>query len=264
MASWSTRRQLIYFFIFLIVLIGGAVTTTVTFWPRASCQDGRQNQYERGVDCGGPLVGGCLSVCPNEALSVRALWTRVLSLGAGAYDLAAFVNNPNPDLRATHLSYEIKFVDQGNSLINSVQGELSLWPQEVFLIFVPDINVGKRIPVRAYIEFVGVPRWERSSSSSPTLLSAASLTITNDKLTALPAPVLRARLTNNSSKPVSKIDVTVLLSDTEHNVLAANATFVERLGPNETTDISFTWPRPFVLLPTFTEFYPHVAIEPIR
>ena len=232
----------------------------VILWPRASCQDGRRNQGEFGIDCG----GACLTVCASEALPPRALWARVLPIGAGAYDLAALAANPNSDLRATRLPYEIKFVDQSNSLINSVRGELSLWPEENFPIFVSDIRVGKRVPARAYLGFTGAPRWERSSSSSPVLASPATgFVITDDNFTGAPAPILTARLTNNFLNPVSKIDVVVLLSDSEHNVFAASTTFIERLAPGETADISFTWPRPFLSPPSFTDFYPHVAIEPV-
>jgi len=255
MASWSTRRQLTYFFGFFAVLIAGAAFAAALLWPRASCQDGRRNQNELGIDCGGPPVGGCPAVCANEALPMRALWARVLTLGVGSYDLVGFVNNPNPDLRATRLPYEIKFFDQANSLINSVHGNFSLWPQESLPIFVPNINVGRRIPARAYLGFTGAPRWERSSSS------LSVLTITDDNFVNAPTPVLKARLTNNSLNPVAKISVVVLLSDVEHNTFAASSTFVERLEPNGTADISFTWPSPFTNPPAFTDFYPHVAIE---
>ena len=187
---------------------------------------------------------------------MRALWARVLALGVGSYDLVGFVSNPNSDLRATHLPYEIKFFDQANSLINSVHGDLSLWPQEGLPIFIPNINVGRRIPVRAYLELTGAPRWERSSSSQPLL------TISDDNFTNVPTPILKARLTNNSLNPVEKIEMIATLSDAEHNVFAASSTFIKRLEPNGTTDFSFTWPTPFTALPAFTDFYPHVAIEP--
>ena len=252
MASWSTRRQLTYFFGFFAVLIAGAAFAAALFWPRASCQDGRRNQNELGIDCG----GGCTAVCASEALPLRALWARVLTLGVGSYDLVGFVNNPNSDLRATRLPYEIKFFDQANSLINSVHGDLSLWPQEGRPIFVPNINVGRRIPARAYLELTGAPRWERSSGSPPVLA------ITDDNFINVPTPVLKARLTNNSLNPVTKIDVIATLSDAEHNVFAASSTFIERLEPSGTTDFSFTWPSSFTTLPAFIDFYPHVAIEP--
>lgn len=266
MASWSARRQLTYFFIFFALLLAALAFAALRFWPRASCQDGRRNQRELGIDCGGPPVGGCPAVCATEALPPRALWARVLPLGtgpprlgeAGAYDLVALISNPNPDLVATNLPYEIKFVDQGNNLINSVQDKLSLWPQETFPVFFPDIKVGRRVPARAYLEFTGAPRWARASSSPPTL------TITDDNFTALPTPVLKARLTNNSLKLAAQIEVAAILSDAEHNAFAASTTFIPRLAPSETADFSFTWPRPFALPPTFTEFYSHVAIEPAR
>ncbi|HEY4476494.1 MAG TPA: hypothetical protein VJB69_00675 [Candidatus Paceibacterota bacterium] len=258
MASWSTRRQLTYFFGFFAVLIAAAAFAAAIFWPRPSCQDGRQNQGEFGVDCGGSLArGGCLTVCSNEALPLRALWARVLPLGAGAYDLVAFVRNPNDNLQAINAPYEIEFVDQGNLLINSVRGEVSLWPQEESPIFVPNIKVGKRIPVRAYFKLLDAPRWERSSSTP------VALSITDHNFTSSPTPVLRARLANTSLDPVTKIDIIAMLADSDHNVFAVSATFTNRLAPGEVTDISFTWPHPFPIeRPSFIDFYPHVVFTP--
>ncbi len=254
MASWSTRRQLTYFFGFFAVVIAAGAFFASALWPRPSCSDGRRNQGELGIDCGGL----CSAVCTNEAQAVRALWARVLPIGAGVFDLVGFVRNPNPDLVAMRLPYEIKFVDADNSLINTVKGSVSLWPGEDYPIFFTDINAGRRIPTRAYLTFTGLPRWERSTSTRPTL------TVTGDTFSNEPTPIVKAKLTNNSPTSVSKIEIVVLLSDNQHNIFASNSTFVERLGAGESSEISFTWPRPFAFPPTFTEFYTHVALEPVR
>lgn len=260
MASWSTRRQLTYFFGFFAVVIAAAAFFASALWPRPSCGDGRRNQGELGIDCGGL----CSAVCSNEAQVARALWVRVLPIGsprfgeAGAYDLVGFVRNPNSNLVAINLPYELRFVDSSNTLINTLKGEVSLWPNEDYPIFIPNINVGKRVPTRAYLTFTGLPRWERSTSTRPIL------TVLGATFIGEPTPVIKARLVNNSPKPVAKVEILVLLSDNEHNVFASNSTFIEQLNPEESKEFSFTWPRPFSSPPTFTEFYTHVEIEPVH
>ncbi len=254
MASWSTRRQLTYFFGFFAVIIAAAAFFASALWPRPSCGDGRRNQGELGVDCGGV----CSAVCVNETLPAQPLWARVLPTGSGAYDLVGFVRNPNPSLTAFRLPYEMKFVDADNAVINTVKGQISLWPGEEYPIFISDINAGKRVPTRAYLTLTGAPQWERSTSTR------ATLTVTGDTLVSEPTPIVKARLTNTEAKPVAGVEIVVLLSDSEHNLFAAHSTFVERLGAEESTEISFSWPRPFTSLPTFTEFYTHVATPSAR
>lgn len=253
MSVWSTRRQLTFFVFIVIFLAAVAAGALIWRWPRPSCQDGIKNQSELGVDCGGPPAGGCQAVCPNEARAARVLWARVLPLGTGVYDLAALVENPNSGLALESLPYAFRFTDQNNLFINRVNGTLALAPLEQFVIFASNVDVGRRLPTRAFVDFTGAPIWRRASEKP-------FVSVSDSRFTMNPSPLLVAKVKNDSLKDYSGVTVAAVLSDSLRNALAASATLVESLPAGETREISFSWPRPFSTEPVFFDLYPHVAL----
>ncbi len=258
MSNWGVGRQLTFFLVFLFILIAASAAAGWYFWPRPSCEDGRQNQDERGPDCG----GSCVTVCSDETQPVRVKWARVLTLvqppaaqSAGVYDVAALVENPNPNLTLLNWSYNLRIVDENNLFITRLTGTLNLAPRESFLIFETNINVGRRVPDRAFLDLIDTPIWRRSITEDKLDLS-----ITDRQFTPTP-PLLKARLANNSLVPYRDLKITAVLSDSEQNAFAASATAVAELAPGEIKEISFSWPRSFVNEPIVIDFYPHVATD---
>ena len=250
MSAWGARRQLTFFFFILFTLAVEAGAALWWFWPRPSCHDGRVNQDERGVDCGGV----CPSVCPFEVKPVKVFWSRVLPLGVGAYDLAALGENPNSDFALVDVSYSLRYVDQNNLFINRVKGVLSLAPRERRALFVSNIDVGRRVPARAFLDFTTTPVWQR-------LTDKPELATSGPNFVNAPTPLLRANLKNSSLTDYRNLEVTTVLSDERRNAFAASATIVESLPVGETREISFSWPRPFPVEPTFIDLYPHAAFR---
>jgi len=247
MSNWGARRQLTFFFFLLLILASVVGVGVWRFWPRPSCTDGRANQDERGVDCGGV----CAAVCPDEAVAVRVKWARVLPLGAGIYDVAALVENPNPNFVLANLPFNLRIVDQDNLFITRVAGNLTLAPRESFLIFQTNIDVGRRAPSRALLDFSGPPKWYRGTVKP-------ELTFVDKNFTPDP-PLLRAKLVNDSLVAYRGIDVATTVSDGERNTFAASRTTVSEIAPGETREISFSWPRAFTDEAVFIDLYPHVA-----
>src|SRR3989344_2409426 len=153
MSVWSAKRKLTFFFVLVLLCLAVAAGVFFWSWPRPSCQDGRQNQDESGVDCGGV----CAAVCQFEARPVRVIWSRILPLGAGAYDAAVLVENPNANLALEDLAYSLRVVDADNLFIVRINGSLSLAPREQWLIFRTNIDVGRRQPARILVDFNSPP-----------------------------------------------------------------------------------------------------------
>ena len=117
--SWAAKKQLTYLLIFLIVIVGiiFAVWLKITV---PSCTDGKQNQDEKGVDCGGV----CSKECLGEIKDLAILWSKPLKVAGNNYDAVALVENRNLFLSAKSVRYQFKFYDDRNILIASREGEI--------------------------------------------------------------------------------------------------------------------------------------------
>ena len=65
--SWAVKKQLTYFSVFLIIIIGVAVGFYLNITV-PSCTDKKQNQDEKGVDCGGQCSKECLGEIKDLAV----------------------------------------------------------------------------------------------------------------------------------------------------------------------------------------------------
>ena len=251
MASWSRRRQFSYFLLLIILVAAVAGGVFVFYRPEPSCGDGRQNQGELGIDCG----GACTAVCPNEALPIKVAWTRIFTIADGVYEVGALLTNPNPKLAATKVPYSIRLVDDQNILITIKQGEIFLNPRESFAIFLNGIDVGRRKPARAFIEFTQAPRWERVVEAPPTII------VTKEPFINEPNPKLTVEITNNTRIAWENVQLSVVLSDQDRNAIAASATVVEQVAAGAQQKAVFTWPRPFAEPPQYIDVYPHFRLD---
>ena len=68
-----------------------AVIVFFYYYQPATCRDGKQNQEEDGVDCGGP----CSLICDAQSATPIVSWVRFFKIQDGFYNVASFVENPN-------------------------------------------------------------------------------------------------------------------------------------------------------------------------
>ena len=232
MSTWGTRRQLSFVLIFILILC--ILTVFLIFANRhvPSCTDKVQNQEELDVDCGGP----CVNVCQSEISSITTLWTRVFKVREGVYDVAAYIENPS-SFGLVQAPYHIKIYDADNVPVKDIEGSVYLNPNERVLIFEPEVNVGFRVPNRAFLTFEEDLDWLRLD-----IPRAPILTITNQKIEDSPVFTLRANVTNNSFFQVDGIELNALLYGNDGNVIGISRTFINYLGNDETKEVSFTWP----------------------
>lgn len=235
MLSWSVRRRLIYLAIALCVVAIVVLATFIIFQKPPSCSDGKRNQDEVGVDCG----GSCSKVCAAEIVPLKILWSRLFDLGPGKYDAAALVKNPNLKHAAGKINYIFRFWDENNLLINSQSGTAYANPKEDLVIFASRVDVGKKVPARVSFELVGTPVWEKIGQTPP------ELTFSNKRFANEPFPHLVATIRNDSIISINGVDVYAILSDSNQNALAVSSTYIDELPASESREVSFTWPSPF-------------------
>ncbi len=235
--SWASRRQLIYLFIaiFLIVVIGMA--GFLFFKPKATCFDGKKNQNEENVDC-----GGICTACLGETKDIIVLWSNVFSLGNGKYEVASLLKNPNLFAGLPELKYRFKIYDTNNILIAIREGQTFMNPNEEYLIFETDISGGERIPKRVFIEFDNL-NWRRIEKERPQIF------ILEKNFNDAIFPMLEAKVSNKSLVSLNNIEAAAILFDAEDNAIGVSITKIDSLPPESSGSISFTWPGKFNEIP---------------
>lgn len=239
MVSWSQRRQFFYIIATIAVfLFALALPAFFVAYKAPSCADGKQNQGEFGVDCGGP----CNILCRANALDLIIHWQRSFKVKNGVYSAVAYVENPNFDSGIRNISYRFKLYDKDNLLIYQREGSTFIPPRKILGIFESNMLTGARVPARTFFEFSSVPVWEKTAVSELPLVVISKPPIDQDS-----SPRLTASLENQGLNPVYNVEVVAIVYDESSNAIAASRTIVDSIGKNVLVPLTFTWPEPFAV-----------------
>src|SRR5581483_4177806 len=238
MSAWGARQQVKYISsIILIAIVLAAYPVYKIFLDKKpSCFDGKQNQNEAGIDCGGV----CQKICQADSLIPIVLYARIFQIAPGSFSAVANIENPNATLLAQNVPYSFKIYDSHDALIAENYGATFVPPNMIFPIFVGPLDTGNRIPAKVAFQFENYPVWRKASSSVPILK------VLNENLTATDtAPHLEASLQNPTPYDLKNIEVIALIYDANNSLLAASRTVVDSLGRSQSAPLVFTWTAPF-------------------
>ncbi len=84
-------------FSFHAILFGGVYF--IFFRVAPTCVDGKQNQNEQGVDCGGVCVNACFVAVTTKEIQIQNV--SFVAGGENQYDVVAVVKNPNESMGPT-------------------------------------------------------------------------------------------------------------------------------------------------------------------
>jgi hypothetical protein len=241
MMTWAGKRQMI---IAGIVIAGIAVIGFVIFYPTLTkaptCSDTKQNGGEAGIDCGGP----CNNFCPVQVQPLIVKWYRAFPVVGATYSLTAYIENPNTNAIIKNIPYEFRVYDKDNKFLAVREGSTSVTPNGPFTIFEPGLNLGNRIPARVTFKFMNEnPLWVKADA---TKLGKINLTTKDIEVTDTDStPRVTATLVNNTTYGIRDVDVTVVLYDSDDNVIAVSKTYFSNVAKLSHYPLIFTWPKPF-------------------
>ncbi|PJE74621.1 MAG: hypothetical protein COV01_01155 [Candidatus Taylorbacteria bacterium CG10_big_fil_rev_8_21_14_0_10_41_48] len=233
--SWSGKRKFGYFALFIVaIILFAGVPVFFTVYKPATCTDNKQNQGERGVDCGGP----CNRLCSADFSEPRVLWTYSSRVVPGVYNAMAYGENPNQSVGAENVSYSIKLYDAQGILVAEKKGRGSIPPGSKFALFEGGIQTGQRIPTRATLEFTSPIDWV------PARPYTSLKTISIDVIPDGAGTRAEAKIKNEYvSTIISGIDAFIVLYDKDGNRVAFSKTRIESITPSESQILYFTWPE---------------------
>lgn len=239
--TWASKRKFIYLFIFFGFVFGfGFMILYPRFVVPATCNDGKQNGMERGIDCG----GSCSNVCAFDADKISVLWSRAFEVIPGRYNAVAYIENHNSFAAVRKIKYKFTFADKDNLFIARREGETVIPPAGKFAIFEAGIGTGNSVPVYTDFEFSEEPMWQNVSKD---VLNQLKLNISGVSLEGQnTTPKLSANIKNNSFFDMGEMNIVTILYDNKGNAVSASRTYLEGLLGGDSKDITFTWPKPII------------------
>jgi len=254
--SWASRRQFQYFsgFVLFIALIV-FVFLAPTIFKKATCEDGRQNGTETGIDCG----GNCALVCNDEIVQPAILWSRAFKIVDNTYNLVAYIENRNKSAASYEAFYEFRIYDVDNKLLGRREGKTFIPPNQQFAILESRFSSGQSEVKSVSFDFVGDVIWVKKAPTLQTLpIRISNIIIDNNEDT----PTLSATINNDSIYDLPSFDVVGILYDQDHNAINASKTRKEGLENNTSVPIVFTWPESLPLVPVTQDIL--VQINPFQ
>lgn len=230
--TWARKRQII-----IVCILALFVTLLVMaiyfgfFRSQPSCFDAKQNGDEAGIDCGGK----CALVCSGLAKEPVIEYARLFKSLRG-YSAVAHIENQN-DLIAKNADYSFKIYDASGALIAQRSGSVFIPQRKSFPIFEPNIDTKGIEPAKVFFSFNNSVYWEKSDYEEP------KLNVEDEKLSGeKTSPRLTANVINPTVRDVNNVEVVSVLYDDNGNAIDASKTVIDKIAPNQSIPVVFTWP----------------------
>ncbi len=252
--DWSTRKKMgcLGMVGIIVAIIAGYFVYAGFFKVDPTCFDGKQNQDERGIDCGGV----CALVCFVDAKTVVPIWSRVFNTTGDVHNVVAYIENQNITAGVKKIDYEFRIYDDQNILAGEpIFGTTFIGPNDKTAIYASPIKTGNRTPKNVFFKFTSQPVW----TTTDTRYHAPQLNTTNTVLTDIETvPKLSADVVNGTLYDYRNIEVIAVLYGADGNAINASSTFIDELPQQSTQTVYFTWPKPLGTPVTRIEVIPRL------
>jgi hypothetical protein len=233
---WAFKRRLnIILLILATILCFGVIPYFLAHREVPTCFDGKMNQREEGIDCG----GGCALVCKGGAQDLKVLWNRIDEIRPGVFEVAFSIENPNINVSAKSVPYTLRFIGRDGVEIGQRSGITYAGPNEAFLIYEGNIMTGNDTLASADLSFQEFS-WIASEKRQE------QFTVMDKELKNIDTkPKLTALVRNDTTIPQEKVEIAAIVSDDAGETVGYGKTYIDRLLPDESKPVTFSWTKPF-------------------
>ena len=248
--DYRQRKQIIIISILavgLILILAGAYFKW--FYNAPTCFDGKQNQKEEDVDCGGPCQVSC------EQMTIKKIeveWAKAILLKEKSYDLVAKISNPNPNYGLSQFKYTFKIYDGAEQLILEQKGNDFILPAQSKYIIAGNVNIdNKAEKAELVIDEPQKTDWQKLKPDyeNPDIyvrdkqfkfLESGGGSSVSQTGTAQASGIIK----NNSAFDFDRIGVFVVLFDEDKNIIGVNKTEARTIMAGEERYFSTLWFSP--------------------
>ncbi len=232
-SAWAVKqRSKLIFAMGSVGFVALFIYITVGMYAPPTCHDGKMNQDEVGVDCGGP----CDLMCGFQIKPLKTLWTRSFEISKGGlWNAVAYVENPNSEAYVPKAKYRFTLYDKNDKLIFEKEGETFITRDPVIPVFIGRMNIANKKPYRTRFEWLGSFDWYRVGDVHNVKIEEQEF---NGDLNR---PTITATLINKEPYPLKDIDVVAIVYDENENAVGVSKTYVDFLPPRGKRFLTFSW-----------------------
>lgn len=236
MQNKTLTKQIIITTVFVVSasLISFFIYSIVT--PDATCSDKKQNQSEKGTDCGGP----CTPCKVVQAADLAVQETSFVIGGNSTFDVIARIYNPNDSIGAKKFNYTFTLKDASGNVIASRSGSNFILPVDSKYVAELGLTVENGTsPAKAEIainELEWVPLGD---------MEKPALGVYSKKFDKAPTGVgseAEGLLRNESNYDLNKISIVIVLRSAEGRIVGVNMTEKNVVKVKEQRDFRLNWP----------------------
>lgn len=230
------RTAIILIYVALFVIIGLAVYFIKK--PAATCSDGKQNQAEKGIDCGGPCSPCKEDIAKTKDLEIQE--TAFANGGNGTYDVVAKIYNPNGSQGAKEFEYEFAIKDVSGSVISTRIGKSFVLPGDSRYIAQLGLSAeGNAVPSDVDIKINNV-QWEKISAVGKPQIGVYGKKL--NKTSMSDGSEVEGIIRNESGYDLRDVSIVVVLRDEMGKIVGINSTVKNSVRIKEDREFLFIWP----------------------
>lgn len=231
-------KQLIYSITFLIVgalIVWGIIS--VLYNPAPTCTDGKRNQGETDVDCGGP----CGS-CELRTLKHIQVQSKKIFRASDGFGYIFELINPNDQWAVQVISYKVTLNDSFKNPLYTYIGETFLYAGELKYIAEP-FQRGNFQSIASMDVELGQPTWK----SAQTFLKPDIQTQDIRTTKPLNQIMVTGKIMNNLSVLYRNPKITAIVFNRRGEVVGVGRTQLNELAELQTKDFAVPFAKELVL-----------------
>jgi hypothetical protein len=233
----NKRILIVGIYLLIFFLLGWMIYSLMK--PGPTCTDGKKNQNETGIDCGG-VCRACEKTYQTQDLIIKE--KAFVPGGQGKYDVMVRVSNPNNQIAGSSFSYDIKLKDASGIVLAEKSGKSFILPVESKYIIETGLETNG-IPAQTEVS-IDIPEWEEFFG-----YERPELNIYNKRYELISSGIGYSKafglLRNESPFDFNTVKIKVVLRDAGGQPIAFNKTEMNTINSGEQRDFSMIWPTSF-------------------
>ncbi len=222
----------------IFIAIGSWIYTIIT--PEPTCFDGKKNQQEEEIDCGGPCQKKCQKEIVVENLQIQE--KDFVTARENEFDVMAKITNPNSRYGAAKFKYEFTLLDNADNVLQKRAGESYVLPGENKYLL--EMNLQSEVkPTKVDLKIFDYKWQEFVGFEEPKLIvydekfMAYNDTYANSRVTGL--------LKNESNFDFNSVQINIILRASNGKLLALAQSEMRTVPSGEERDFNIIWPYLF-------------------